>query len=66
MAKKKIYPALFATLVMTPAIVLQFLLPLVGIGSMSTSDIGGVLAIDVIFWLLIFFISYLMGRKRAT
>lgn len=60
---KKIHPALLATIVMAPVLAVQ--LALLGFGAWKFSaDLMPVLAIDVGFWLLIFFIVYADRRRR--
>lgn len=50
MTRKRVGPALLATIVMSPLVALQLVLFLLDIGTVSPSDAVGVAGIDALFW----------------
>lgn len=64
MTKKRISPAVFATIVVAPIVVLELILLATGVWTMSGSMIF-VLVINVIFWCMNYFIWRQAGRART-
>jgi hypothetical protein len=63
MPKKRISPALFATIVATPIVALQLGLVAIGVWAFSPELIS-VVVVDAIFWLLCLFIWQQTGLRR--
>lgn len=64
MMKRRINPAVFATIVVGPIVVLELILLAMGVWPMSGAMIF-VLVINVVFWLMNYFIWRQAGRARS-